>query len=227
MNPLVHQMTGSFLANARPYSLRERRLIMLAALAPDLDGTCMFIGDLAKYHHTVSHNVFFCAGVSLAFALYNRARRIELFALCLVSSLLQILLDVLTNHPTWPQQFLRPATGRNFTLESFLQVDNIAVIQTVWIQYPLMVLILGGAVVLWKRTGRTFLELFSPRFDKFITDFIHLALTAARCSDCDNRAFYLHRETGEPLCGEHAKINRNLTVDRIDEGSGVGSGDND
>ena len=56
MNPLVHVQVGSFLANAGSYNLRERRLIMLAAAAPDLDGALMFVGDLAKYHHTVSRS---------------------------------------------------------------------------------------------------------------------------------------------------------------------------
>ena len=223
MSPLYHLQVGAFLANARPYTLRERRLIMLASLAPDLDGVFFFDADLwGRFHHTFSHNLFSMLFISLAFALYNRGRRLELFALCAASSMLQILIDVITNDPSWSQQFLRPLTDYNFTPAEFTDWSYLGAFQVYWVQGSLMVLILAGTVILYTKTGRTFLELASTRLDRFLTDFIVLSFTA-RCAVCQARARFRESATGVALCANHAEIRRDLSVGRKNDPGRKGS----
>jgi membrane-bound metal-dependent hydrolase YbcI (DUF457 family) len=226
MSPLYHLQAGAFIANARKYNLRERRLIMLAALAPDLDGIFFFSSDLwGRFHHTFSHNIFSMLLVSLVLALINRARRLELFAACAVSAILQIFIDVVTNDLTWPQKFLRPLTDRQISIGQLTDWKYLNSFQVYWVQGLLMAAILIGTVVLYKRTGRTFLELISSRLDKFLTDFVVLFFTA-RCVACGARANYRETATGDPLCSIHARPRLNLTVERRDtEAKGKGGPD--
>ncbi len=214
MNPLYHLQVGSFIANARDYGLRERRMIMLASLAPDLDGVLIFNqGIWEQVHHTFSHNIFFVAGVSIAMALANKARRMEIFLVCLAAGALQLPLDSITNHPSWKQRFLWPISDFEFKLAALAQFEGLAFIQVKVVQTALMLAILAGTVYLYKRSGRTFIELLSAPLDRLLTDFITLPFKS-RCAVCGRRAFYRESERGEPLCPHHAHVKKDLTIGR-------------
>ncbi|HUT53966.1 MAG TPA: metal-dependent hydrolase [bacterium] len=225
MNTIYHLQAGSFIANARDYNLRERRLIMLASLAPDADGIFFFSSDLwNRFHHSFSHNIFSMLIVAAALALYNRSRRIEIFAVCAVSAILQIFIDVVTNDLTWPQQFLRPLTDAQISIGSLTDWKYLNTLQVVWVQGFLMIVILVGTVILYKKTGRTFLELISPRLDRLLTDFIVLFFTR-RCAVCNARALYRDTGRGDFLCANHARVRRDLTISRKNVGGEDGTGD--
>jgi len=211
MGPQYHLMVGSFAANLKDYSLRERRFIMLAALAPDLDGIFFFNANLwERMHHTFSHNIYFTALVSAILALASSKRRIELFAVCYITALLQLLLDLVSNHCSWKQKLLWPLWDFDFSLCNFIEWEHMAFTQVWVVQGTLMVAILIGVVYMYKRTGRTFIELVSVRLDRFVTDFITLPFTK-KCAVCGRRPYY-RSENGEPLCPLHADLKKDLTV---------------
>lgn len=225
MSPVYHLMTGSFIAHARPYSLRERRFIMLASLAPDLDGIFFIDADLwERVHHTFSHNVYFALLVSLLFSVINRARRLEIFFVCLLTAVLQLLVDGVTNDPSWRQRYLWPLVDFDFSPGNFISWPHLAFLQVKVIQVALMVLILAGAVVLYARTGHTFIELFSRRLDRFLTDFVVFPFSR-RCAVCGRRSYYRDSDTGDPLCPYHARIRGHLRVERKVSMKDKGPGD--
>jgi hypothetical protein len=219
MGPLVHLQVGAFIANARDYSLRERRLVMLSALAQDFDGIFIYPPELwHRMHHTFSNNIFWSLMIGILFALYNRGRRIEMFIVCTGAAFLQSLLDLITNDPSWPHMYLWPVSKFDFSLGNFIEWEHLSTLLTIGIQWPLMAAVFAGTVFLYIKNKRTFLELISVNLDVFITNFLKNGfLGKERCSVCGQRAFYSDKETNEALCPEHAHIEKNLTVTKVND----------
>jgi hypothetical protein len=85
MSPITHFLTGWLIANTSvSFTRRERAVITLAAVAPDVDGLGIVAEYLTRnsahpltwfsdYHHVVGHNLGFgLATICLAFALTRR-----------------------------------------------------------------------------------------------------------------------------------------------------------
>ncbi|MCF7762406.1 MAG: metal-dependent hydrolase [Verrucomicrobia bacterium] len=105
MSPVTHFLASWMLANTAPLERRERAIVALSGLAPDIDGLGLAV-DLAtrgtawetnwwgEYHHTLGHNLLFAlvAGtIALAFA---RSHRLKSFALAVTAVHLHLLCDV-------------------------------------------------------------------------------------------------------------------------------------
>ena len=77
MNPLTHLLAGWLAANTVPLSRRDRTLVTLSGVIPDIDGLGI-IADLAtrgspapldwywRFHHTLGHNLAFGLVVTTA-----------------------------------------------------------------------------------------------------------------------------------------------------------------
>ena len=91
-----------------------------------------------------------------------------------------------------------PLSSFDFALGNFIAWEGLRTLQVYVVQGVLMVVIFGGTIVLYRRTGRTFLELFSPRLDRLLTDFIVLPFTT-RCSVCGARASYRLTPSQDPV----------------------------
>lgn len=70
MSPITHFLAGWAVANAARLEKRDRLLVAIAAVVPDLDGMDVFIDILAQnknnpfefyqqYHHVFGHNLLF------------------------------------------------------------------------------------------------------------------------------------------------------------------------
>jgi hypothetical protein len=59
MAPGTHALIGWWTANVLPLARRDRLVVFLAGLLPDLDGLGLFISDEAyfRYHHIICHNL--------------------------------------------------------------------------------------------------------------------------------------------------------------------------
>ncbi len=124
MNPVTHYLVGWLTASTSHLNLRERALITLAGVAPDLDGLGIVAEVLTRnsetplrwyfqYHHVLGHNLLF--GLFLAavgFAL--SARRWLTSGLVLLSFHLHIVGDLVGSRGTdgyqWPIYYLYPFT---------------------------------------------------------------------------------------------------------------------
>ena len=105
MNPVTHLLAGWLVANTVPLSRRDRTLVTLSGVIPDIDGLGI-IADLAtrgspapldwywRFHHTLGHNLAFGLVVTTA-AFCLAARRRVVAALALLSFHLHLLGDVL------------------------------------------------------------------------------------------------------------------------------------
>jgi inner membrane protein len=120
MSPVTHLLTGWMVANFadRP---RDRALIMLAGVAPDLDGlgiipevltvhTSFPLPWFTEYHHILGHNIGFALAVTIAIYIWSRSWKVTLLAA--LSFHLHLLGDVIgargPDGYSWPIPYLLP-----------------------------------------------------------------------------------------------------------------------
>ena len=84
MSPITHLLVGWAVANTAPLSSRDRALVTLAGVIPDLDGLGLVAEVLtrnaetpldwwSRYHHVLGYNIALAAVVAGAVALLRRA----------------------------------------------------------------------------------------------------------------------------------------------------------
>lgn len=121
MNPVTHFLAGWAVGLPVDLSRRDRGLVVLASLAPDVDGLPIFI-DLAqgrntyslelwsRFHHS-AHNVLFAATFSLACLLAAR-RRYATAALAFAAIHVHYICDIVGSRGPdgyqWPIPYLAP-----------------------------------------------------------------------------------------------------------------------
>jgi hypothetical protein len=174
MSPVTHFLTGWIVANGSSrINSRERAIITLAGIAPDLDGLGIIPEMLTRgsanpllwysqYHHLLGHNLLF--GLLLAFIAYSLSvRKAITVTLTILSVHLHLLGDLVGSRSAdgyqWPIVYLWPFTNR-WQLSWSGQWELNA-----WPNY--VVTIVGLVFVFWLawRRGYSPLEMISKRFD--------------------------------------------------------------
>src|SRR5450755_3061474 len=97
MNPITHALVGWCLAETAPQlTNRERGAVVLAGVAPDLDGLGI-VPELwtrdgshpllwwSTYHHVLAHNLAFACLVGVAAALIARSHRLQTAFLAVIA----------------------------------------------------------------------------------------------------------------------------------------------
>ena len=90
MTPVSHYLASWLFARYLPVEQRERRLISLAGIIPDIDGLGYFVdrvtehaGDetfyYIEYHHVFGHGILVCMIVSLLMTILAKGKRIFVF----------------------------------------------------------------------------------------------------------------------------------------------------
>lgn len=115
MNPLVHGEL-SWLVAHRLSHRRDRLLVTLAGVLPDLDGLSLLGGEAlyGRWHHVLTHGVFSAVVISGLLALFARQRWV-VFGLGLVAFHLHLLCDLAGSGPGWPIEYLWPLDGREWS----------------------------------------------------------------------------------------------------------------
>ena len=124
MNPITHALVGWCLAETAPgLGRRERAIITLAGISPDLDGFGAIPEILTRdsshpllwwtdYHHVFTHNLTFAIVVSVVSSLLARRRRLTVGLLAFVSVHLHLLGDLIgargPDGYDWPIPYLYP-----------------------------------------------------------------------------------------------------------------------
>lgn len=175
MNPITHGLVGWCLAESVPgIGRRERALIVVAGLAPDLDGFGALPELLTRnsseplfwwsdYHHVLAHNLSFALVVGIAAFLIARARRTVVALVAFISAHLHLLGDLVgARGPDgfdWPIPYLYP-----FSREPALTWSGQWPLNA-WQNILITIVLLAITFALaWKR-GRSPLELVSSRAD--------------------------------------------------------------
>jgi len=158
MNPIVHGELSWLLGQALPHR-RDRLLVTLAGVLPDLDGLTLLAGEDAygRWHHVLTHGFAAAAGTTLALAALAR-RKAMVFGLSLAAFHLHLLCDLAGSGPGWPIHYLWP-----FSMAETMWSGqwNLASWQNTLIGLAATLACLACA--LWK--GRTPVELFSLNAD--------------------------------------------------------------
>jgi hypothetical protein len=127
MSPITHFLAGWTVANTANLNRRERMLIALAGIIPDVDGLGAIADLIARnknnpfqfyqqYHHVFGHNVFFgllCACLALVLA----SRKKLVAGLVLLSFHLHLAGDIIgargLGDDFWPVPYLWPVADLN------------------------------------------------------------------------------------------------------------------
>lgn len=158
MNPIIHAELGWI--TGQP--LRERRdriLVTVAGIAPDVDGLTLLAGQEAygRWHHVLAHG-FVAAGVTALVVFALARERVKAAALALVSFHLHLLCDLAGSGPGWPIHYYWPVNMNEWMWDGQW---NLASWQNSLIGMSVTVFALSCA--LWFR--RTPVEIFSVKAD--------------------------------------------------------------
>ncbi|MBL8915065.1 MAG: metal-dependent hydrolase [Archangium sp.] len=161
MNPLIHGEL-SWLTSQKLDERRDRLLVTLAGISPDIDGLTLLGGEemYGKWHHVLTHGALSAVILSGIFTLFAR-RKALVFVLCFLAFHLHLLCDLAGSGPGWPIYYLWPFSraelmwSGQWNLASWQNsVIGLAITLTaLWFAMPL---------------GRTVFELFSAKYDAVV-----------------------------------------------------------
>ena len=125
MSPITHFLTGWAIANAAPLTRRERAVVTLAAVVPDVDGLGIIPELLTRhsqhsllwfseYHHAL-HTLWFAVFISVI-AFSNSDRRLRVAGLAFLAFHVHLLEDLIGSRGpdgyVWPIPYLSPFSDR-------------------------------------------------------------------------------------------------------------------
>ncbi len=158
MNPIVHAQL-SWLGAQRLPDRRDRLLVTLAGLAPDLDGLTLLVGEdlYGQWHHVLTHGFVSALVIAAALAAFA-TRRLAVFGLGLAAFHLHLACDLLGSGPGWPLYYFWPFSRHEWFWDG--QWD-LASWQNTLIGLGATLAVLACALPY----GRTVVELFSLKAD--------------------------------------------------------------
>jgi len=145
---------------------RDRTLVTVAALIPDIDGLTILGGEAlyGSWHHTFGHNLF--AGVLLAAGAFAIARhRLKTAGLVLASFHSHLLGDLLGSGTGWGIPWLWPLSPHEWVFEPPFQWELVS-----WQNTLTTVLCMLGIGWMGLRHGRTIVEVVSLRADAAVVE---------------------------------------------------------
>jgi len=177
MHAVTHLLLGWGLATATPLRRRDRALVTLAGVLPDLDGLGILAERLtahaerplywyALYHHVLAHNLpFGLLAVGVAAALGRERPRAA--ALVAASFLLHLLCDLCGSRgpdgATWPLRLLFPWSGWELSWSGQWAFNG-------WPNFLITFLALAWVLRVAAVRGCSPLEIVSARADRAFCD---------------------------------------------------------
>lgn len=177
MSPVTHLLVGWVAGAVSGLERRERRLVALAGIAPDLDGlgvvpevltrgTSHPLPWFTQYHHALFHNLVFALVVTAAGWALARRRRGLAALMCLVSVHLHFLGDLVgargPDGYQWPVPYLVPFSVRLLSWSGQWALNS-------W--QNLVITLACVSVCFWYAAARGYsvVEVFSARADQRFT----------------------------------------------------------
>jgi membrane-bound metal-dependent hydrolase YbcI (DUF457 family) len=177
MSPATHLLAGWLLAQPPALDRRDRLLVTLAAVAPDLDGLGIVPELLTRngsqpltwftdYHHVLAHNLVFAVLASFMFGLFAR-RRLVAAGMCFLSIHLHFLMDLAGSRGpegyNWPIPYLLPFSPVELRWSHQWPLNG-------WPNLLLTAGLLMCVLICGMRLGRTPVEVFSEAADKRVVE---------------------------------------------------------
>ena len=188
MSPITHFLSGWLLAHSASLDQRDRALVTLAAVVPDLDGFGLPIEILTRnsahpltwwsdYHHILGHNLGFALLVTAVAAAL--ARRKSLTALLVFGAFhLHLFCDLIgargPDGHQWPIPYLLPFSSKWQWVWSGQWALN------AWPNFVLTFIFLAATLYLAWKNCYSPLEMFSARADAALTKTLRTRFAGAK-----------------------------------------------
>jgi inner membrane protein len=172
MSPVTHLLAGWLVANTAKLERRDRAIVTVAGVIPDIDGMGLLIEMIQQnpvtqlewwgtYHHVLAHNILFAIIVALISMSFS-ARRWTATILAMISFHLHLLGDILgARGPDyqWPIHYLLPFSDTwQLTWSGQWMLNS-------WPNVLItMILLLSAFYLAWRR-GYSLLEMVSSKAD--------------------------------------------------------------
>jgi inner membrane protein len=172
MSPVTHFLTGWVLANSVPLTRRDRALVTLSAVVPDVDGLGILVEALTHnsshpllwfslYHHSLHNLAFAIVTALIAFILSDQKWKTAL--LCFVGFHLHLLEDLVGSRgpdgDQWPIPYLAPfSSALSLTWRGQWYLNA-------WPNFLITVALLVATLYLAWARGYSPLEIVSVRVD--------------------------------------------------------------
>jgi inner membrane protein len=174
MTPGAHFLSSWLVANALGLGQRERRIVAIAGVIPDLDGGGV-LADMINtarhrptfyfddFHHVLGHNLFFGLLVTMCAYSLARKRKVATMGATLLVHHLHLLMDVAGSKGPdgfhWPIKYLYPFSTR-FEITWLGQWDFNG-----WQNNSFFALLFLLSFVIVSKQRYSFIEVFSPKLD--------------------------------------------------------------
>lgn len=161
MSPITHAEISWLIANIpKNIGRKERGLILLAGIIPDLDGIAIIFDTelFAKYHHILCHNVLFGIVISLLFTFLRTKNKVLVMIFCFIAFHIHILCDLLSSGPAWAIAYLWPFSNKLYYFEYHWNLVS-------WQNFVITLIATFLLFFVAVRCRRTPLEFISKRID--------------------------------------------------------------
>lgn len=158
MNPIVHAEL-SWLGAQKLTDRRDRILVTLGGVLPDLDGLTLLAGEemYGRWHHVLTHGILSAVAISAVLAMFAR-KKWAVFGLAFAAFHLHLFCDLLGSGPGWPLYYLWPMSREQVMWSGQW---NLASWQNSLIGMAATFVVLACALPF----GRTAVEIFSLKAD--------------------------------------------------------------
>lgn len=197
MSPIIHGMMAWIIATLLLKDLRDRRLVIIAGVIPDIDAILLLVNvDLFfKYHHTIGHSFVFAIPLVICFSLVAKDR-VRVLVGGLVVFSLHIIADYFGSN--WPISILYPISDYSITSAGYISYH---------MMYGVIDPIAAGVVllivfILIVKLERSPLEFISGPNDRRLVG-LYINPIKYRCHRCPTLALFTCKSCEKKVCWEH------------------------
>ncbi|HJV22544.1 MAG TPA: metal-dependent hydrolase [Holophagaceae bacterium] len=178
MTPGAHLISSWILATACGCPTRERRLVSLAGVIPDLDGLGIVADVLTRdrtslyetYHHVLGHNLAFGMLISMTFAALSPTRKVRVLLLSALAFHLHLLGDLVGSRGPdgfqWPIPYLAPFSHSvQLTWQGQWLLNG-------WQNNTILAALVLGSLRVAATRGHSFVEVISTKLDRRLFEMI-------------------------------------------------------
>ncbi len=212
MSPIIHLITAWLIAMFFAIELKERRIVVLAGIIPDIDGAFILFNFEAylEYHHTFGHSYVFGIPFILITAflfLDNIKLKLKVSLIALLGFTSHLVLDMIGSD--WPVSLLYPLSREGYCI--FPSIPNEIIY---WVINPVYAIIVVSlmAWIIYKKE-RSPIEFISQKFDRIMTGFFVYPFRF-KCNICGKRASYYCEVCEHYFCPNH--VNKFFAIRCID-----------
>jgi inner membrane protein len=215
MSPVIHGLVAWILAILLIKDVRDRRLVVIAGVIPDIDAIFLLLNEdlFYEFHHTIGHSFVFGIPLALLFAAVSRDTtannhhikqyqsfpsrfRARVFLACLGTFSLHLLADYYGSN--WPVPLFWPFSGYEVTAAEFISYQTMyGIINPVVAALTVLIVII---LIFVKES--TPLEFISKKLDDRLVGF-YVYPIKYRCHQCPTLALFACEMCGEKACWEH------------------------